>query len=276
MFRRDGALLDRRGSRSGARVASPTLAERILAAAPTATKRIIRLSPAPGTGLTEADCYTLVGAACSSWLDLGPDAVHASQGTAARRPQYSATAVNSLPGLTFDGGDILATASYDLTGADSVALFTVAVDATAAVSMVSERSPNAGSNDGGYYFTANETIVGSVRLSTRGAGVGNATSSTASLASPTLVTLLIDQTLVGVAQTEIRVDGVLTTTVARPSTSTTSGGFGTHAHHIGARSGPSLGYAGAIAAQVEISWPGAIPLAEVEAVDDLLLAVGWV
>jgi hypothetical protein len=267
------ALPWERGFGAAPAAAAPTLADLIIAATPTATKRIIRLSPAPGTGLTAADCYTLDGSACASWLDLGPDALHADQGTAGARPTYSATAIGSLPGLTVDGGDVLATSAYDLSAAQSVAWVTIFVDSSAGVQIVKERSTNAGGTAGGLLLTTNET-AGTLRfLTTQSAGNNTVNSTAQDMSSPHLVTCTVDQA--ATPETQIRIDGA-NASDGRPAGLNNSGGFGASlAQYVGARTGPAFGTTGAIAADVELAWAGALPLAEVEAVETLLLAVGW-
>ena len=53
----------------------------------------------------DASTITLNGSTVSEWRDKSGNARHASQGTAANQPTYTATGLNGKPVLTFDGND---------------------------------------------------------------------------------------------------------------------------------------------------------------------------
>lgn len=250
----------------------PTLAQQILALAPGLVQRM-QLSPAPGTGLTTADCYSLVSGAAETWIDLSGRGRHYLQATSTKRLTYSATAINSLPGLTAGGDDVMITASYDLSAMTWLAHICLWTDSVTGALVVAERSANGATSDGGHYISVNEA-AGTVRFANRGAAVLASAQSTAKdMSTPAVVTGTHDQSLAAL-EAVIRINGV-DATASRPHNFDTSGGFGNHADHIGGRStGPSSPITGAFAADILLAGTGGLgapQLAQIAAIEALLI-----
>lgn len=75
---------------------------------------------------------TLNGATVSAWADQSGNGRHATQGTGAAQPAYTASSIGSKPALTFDGtDDFLACAATNI-AADPCTLFAVCRTATQA------------------------------------------------------------------------------------------------------------------------------------------------
>ena len=167
---------------------------------------------------------------------------------------------------------MLSRAAIDLSAYTALVHHVVFVDTTAATRVVIERSANATLNAGATYIAINESAADTVRMGGRGAALSNADSSAVTMGSPHVVTGTYDQ---GLATNEcaIRLDGT-DATAARPSNNNTSGGLGSHALFIGARSGIALGLAGTISAVITAVGTTAIPLSTVADVE-ALLASAW-
>ena len=74
----------------------------------------------------DAASITLNGSNVSQWSDKSGNNRHATQGTAADQPLYSATGLNSKPILTFDGSDdVLLNASVGASGLSNVTIVSV-------------------------------------------------------------------------------------------------------------------------------------------------------
>jgi hypothetical protein len=273
MFRRDGALLARRGgSRGGGSPPAPTLAARILAAAPGAV-RALYLSPAPGTGLTVAGCYTLTGTACDSWHDLSGNARHATAAGAAR-PTYSATAINSMPGLTLDGGDAVATAAVGWSSFTSLALISLFRDTDTAARFAMGIGV---ATDEAMVLVVNAGAAGDIDIYAEGTAGGGSTITRARSVATTypmttagVVSGTWDWSL-ATNEAEIRHNGV-NVTATRPNNSNNTSGLGTLALTLGA--GPTLPITGAMAAAAVLGWTGtlgAAELAQIAAVEALLM-----
>jgi hypothetical protein len=62
----------------------------------------------------DAATITTISGAVSQWNDKSGNARHVTQSTASQRPAYSATGLNGLPALQFDGSDDFLGSSYSL------------------------------------------------------------------------------------------------------------------------------------------------------------------
>lgn len=104
---------------------------------------------------------TLNGATVSQWNDLSGNGRHATQATAANQPTYTASAINSKPALTFDGGDFMSGLWAGATASEAtiVAVGTYGSSAaTQAIASVGTPATNSGFgigwNTSGVIFTA--------------------------------------------------------------------------------------------------------------------------
>lgn len=262
-----------RGNGGAVPAAPPTLAELILADAPGLVQRL-HLSPAPGTGLTAADCYSLISGGVETWIDLSGFARHYSQATSSKRFTYSETAINGLPGVTCDGGDVMASPSYDLSANNWIARIVLWVDSTGTAAVAAERSLDAAANAGGHHLTVNE-VGATVRFLSRGTtNISAATSTAQDMSAPTVVTGTNDQTLT-TNESRVRFNGVDATAGWAINNNATSG-YGDHADYIGGRgTGPTAPITGAIAADLCLSGTGALDagvLAQIASIEARLVA----
>lgn len=265
----DAVLYEIPNGATGSQVASNTVAIDLAA-------RIAALYTAaglvtPGIFLVRRSALdlSLVGSAVETWINRGTGG-NATQATGTSRPTYSATAVNSRPGMTLDSGDILATPTINLSAYTAVALTVICSDSDAASKIIAEFSPNASTSAGGFYLSSNE-IAGTMRFLANGGLLTSANSGAETLASPKVVTGTVDVAL-ATDEAEIRVSGANAT--ASRSHNGNGTALGNYKLNIGARSGPTAGMTGAICAVVLAAGTTAIPtstVAEVEA----LLAGAW-
>lgn len=227
----------------------PDLADQIIAeyAAVSWAPQVIGLIRRPSD-------LSLVGSAVATLVDHSGNAKHATQATGTSRPTYSATAINSRPGMTLDGGDVLVTPSINLSAYTAAALSLVFLDTDTAARVVAEFSPNAASNVGGFYLTNNE-VAGTLRFLANGGALSSAQSTAETMASPKVVTGTIDLALAA-NEAEIRVAGA-NATASRPHAGNGSA-LGNYSLYIGARSGPASGMTGAIGAVVLAAGTGPI------------------
>jgi hypothetical protein len=222
----------------------------------------------PDLFLTRASDVSLVSGAVETWANNGL-AADATQGTSTARPGYSASALNSRPGLTFDGADMLSRAAYDMSAYTALVHHVIFVANSVQTAITLERSVNSGTQDGGTAVT----LFGAsslVRASGRGNGVSVLADSTAEqMLSPHVISSTYNQAL---AANEIRIRRDGTDVTSAPSGGNTSGGLGNHALFIGARSGISTALNGTIAAVITACGTTAIPLAAVASVEAQLKA----
>lgn len=218
---------------------------------------------------------SLVATAVETWINhgTGSDATEAS-GT--ERPTYSATALNSLPGLTFDGGDHLETSAIDGSTYTAAALMCLFSDSDTA-----QRYQAGWGDFGATGATAKITLTTNAGSAATLECVGRHTAafsqarSAASFAmsTPAVVTGTYD-TALATNETTIRHAGVDVTNT-RPSNSNTSGNFCNELVRIGGKVGASPApFTGAMSACVLAAGTSAVPtstLAEVEA----MLAAAW-
>ena len=204
--------------------------------------------------LRKSSDVSLVGSAIASLLDRSGNGKHATQATSTARPTYSATAINSRPGMTLDSGDLLVTPSIDLSPYTAAALMVLCQDTDTAARVIAEFSPNAASNVGGFYLTSNE-VAGTLRFLANGGALSSAQSTAETMASPKVVTGTIDLALAA-NEAEIRVAGA-NATASRPHAGNGSA-LGNYSLNIGARSGPTSGMTGAIGAVVLAAGTGPI------------------
>jgi len=73
---------------------------------------------------------TLSGASVTQWDDVSGNGLNAAQASATEKPQYSATALNSKPGVTFDGAS-------DYLSLSSVASFPTGTSASTLIAITS-------------------------------------------------------------------------------------------------------------------------------------------
>lgn len=89
----------------------------------------------------DAGTITLNGSTVSQWNDKSGNARHATQGTAANQPTYTANAFAGKPGLTFDGNQVLNGTSPELANQTNLNFF--------GVSIITSRTYAAGFGSGG-------------------------------------------------------------------------------------------------------------------------------
>lgn len=232
--------------------------------APTLETRFVSRLAAAGVstfflGLSRGESdFSLVGSAVATWLDRSGRGNHATQSTSTARPAYSATAVNSRPGMTLDGGDWLLTGDINLAPNTAVALLVLASDSDTAARFLAE-----------WGTTASTSVAGGITLITNDAGAGylitngrrdavvaSARSTNAyPLITPAVVTGTWDLALSS-NEAEIR-HGGSNVTNARPGVGNNTGTLGSAKLAIGARDTGIAPMTGAIAACALVAHAGA-------------------
>jgi len=270
--RRFGGAGLRRGLRAPPRVsAAPDLAAQILAAVPSGWDAL-------GVFLArDASDYTLVSGNLATWVNHGTGA-DATQGVAAARPTYSATAVNGRPGFTADGGDSVVALALDSGAATAYAMIALFQDTDTAARFVAGYGQLA---DACMLLNTNPTgAVGAIDVLADGTSGGSSTTSRARsdtsypMAVPAVVTGLWDAGL-STDETSIRHAGV-DVTDSRPNNSDNPGGLGVQDLTLFARAGGN-NMTGALAAFVLLSGTGPISGATLTGIATIesLLAAHW-
>lgn len=92
------------------------------------------------------------GDAVATWSDLSGNALHFTQSTASKRPLYKTNVQNGLPGVLSDGVDDFLESAAVNWSAFTQGTYYVVIKASsfAATQVFAERSPNTGSNPGGF------------------------------------------------------------------------------------------------------------------------------
>lgn len=227
--------------------------------------------------LARIDDVALVGGKVATWADRSGNARDATQGTDAARPTYSATGLNSRPGLTLDGGDIISTGAFDLTAYNALAVHIIFQDSIAGNAIVMERSADGATTNGGFYIVVNNGGVGELKfLATGNVGASSAeTTVGVSMATPAIVTGTTD--FAPATNESILRHAKADVTATRGSNSNNSSvlataNFGNHAIHIGARTGGVAPVTGVVAAVAVAAWSTGVNLAQVQAAESLLAA----
>jgi hypothetical protein len=216
----------------------------------------------------------LVGGKADTWADTSGNGRNATQAADAQRLTYSATGLNSRPALTAAGGQVMSTAAIDLSAFTAIAIHVIFSDSITSNAIVLERSADGAGTAGGFLLVVNNGSAGELRFVSCG-NVGATTAAATvgvSMASPAIVTGTCDFAL-GTNEAELR-HAEANVTATRPSNSNNTSNWGNHAIHIGARAGVVAPMTGAIAAVAVAAWATAVPLAQVQAVEDLL-ATQW-
>lgn len=201
--------------------------------------------------------YTLDGSAVVTWLDRSGRGNHATQSTSTARPTYSATAVNSRPGMTLGGDDWLITGNINLSPSSAAALLLLFQDSDTAAKIPAEWGTVAGtSSAGGIALITNDAGGGYlIGYGRRNAAANSARSSnTYPMTTPAVVTVTWDLALS--TETEIR-HGGSNVTSTRPSTGNNTGTLGSAKLAIGARDTGAAPITGAIAACALVAHTGA-------------------
>jgi hypothetical protein len=225
--------------------------------------------------LSRLDDVDLVSGGVATWFDRSGHARNATQGTSTARPTYSA-GLNGRPTLSFDGGDMLVTAAIDLSAFNALACIALFQDSITGNAHVVEFSVGADTTAGGFVLAANNGSANQLGFLHRG-NVGNdlvRSAASYNMTTPGVVTGTGDMSLGAGAEVEIRHQGA-TVSNTRALTANNTTTYGTHALHIGARSGVSLALTGQISAIVIAAWSGGLTagrLAQVAAVEALLRA----
>lgn len=249
--------------------AAPDLAARILAKATPAGWSTYFVGLSRG----EAD-FSLVSGAVATWLDRSGRGNNATQGTGTARPTYSATAINSKPGMTLDGGDHLATGAID-TGSDvAYALIEVFSDSDTAGRCPAAFGDHSADRQFGVYTNLGSAgTLGVYGDATAGAGVTSSEARSAAsfaMSTPAVVTATWDTTL-GTNETEIR-HASTNVTNSRPTNGNNTAGVGSQSLTVGGRiadGSPSLQITGAIGALVLLGRTSTISAAALTAIADI-------
>lgn len=271
MSRRFGGAGLRRGLRAPPRVsAAPDLAAQILAAVPSGWDAL-------GVFLArDSSDYTLVSGGLATWVNHGTGA-DATQGVAAARPTYSATAINGRPGFTADGGDSVVALALDSGAATAYAMIALFQDTDTANRFVVGYGPV---TDRCMLLNTNAGAAGTLDIFADGfAGAGSLITRASSNTSypmtlPAVVTGLWDVGL-STDETSIRHAGV-DVTDSRPNNSNNTTGVGVQDLTLFARAAGG-GMTGAMAAVVLLSGTGPISGATLTGIATIesLLAAHW-
>lgn len=265
-----------RDSRGPINRASADLATQILAAVQTGA--VFQLY------LAETD--RVIGSPVQRWIDAsgkggvlgGGTMLDVSQTTPANRPTYIASAFTGIDGVRFDGvDDILSTINGNTLTASAKrggAMIGLFQDTTAAVNVISEYSPNISGNTGAMAIAVNETVAG--RIGSYSGGSPFTTSAAfgaSSLASATVITATLDRTLT-LNATRIRADGVDITS-GYYANADVADFFGDYSVFLGARSGPTVPWAGTMGAWIFCLWDDSVAnhLSEIQAVENILIGL---
>lgn len=200
--------------------------------------------------------YTPIDDGAAMWRDpsiLTPGAVASyadrvgswtgTQSTGSAKPTASATAINSTPGLSFDGGDILS-GTFNASSWSVMAIIAALIDTTTGACVVYEHTDDVNATNGGFASYVNSAFAGDIEVATRGtagAGVGR-TDTSHGIATPKVITR-IHTTANTNGTSAIRENGV-GLTVTSVSTGCAAGAFANARHSIGARFGLTAPWTG--------------------------------
>jgi hypothetical protein len=220
---------------------------------------------------SEAD-FALVGGKAATWIDHSGRGNHATQGTDASRPTYSATAINGRPGLTFDGGNHMVTAgTIDLSAHTAYALIVLYSDSVTTAVTAAEFGGYSATVPG-FRVSSNTLAAGALYAQCRGNAGPTTAASAASydMTTPGVVSCTFD-TALATNEAEIRHNGV-NITGGRPENTNNATGLAaattlTIGAIVGAGSGRLTGAEGAI---VLAAGNTAIPVSAVQTVELLL------
>lgn len=190
---------------------------------------------------------TLNGSNVSSWADQSGNGHNAVQATAAKQPAYSASGLNSRPGITFDGSDdCLRIPVMSYGGVDKVTVALLAKDTATALSVIMEGHTGAAAN----YFSisANNLAAGRLYARSHDTAGNNSGFTVEDLTSARRVIVQIDRTISGGAiEVAMYVDENLQTLTQGTTVDTTGNFNDTLALNIGARNdGLNSGWAGTL------------------------------
>lgn len=220
--------------------------------------------------------YTLIGGGLATWINHGTGA-DATQGNAAARPTFSATAINGLPGFTADGGDSVVAPSINSGASTAHAMIALFSDTDTANRFVAAYGPIL---DTTMILNTNAGVAGTLDLFADGfPGAPSLITRARSAASypmtvPAVVTGLWDAGLT-TNETSIRHAGI-DVTDSRPNNSNNTAGVGTQDLTIFARA-EGGGMTGAMSAFVLLSGTGPITGATLTGIATIesLLAAYW-
>ena len=252
------------------------MAESVGTAVPSLDAQILaQVAAAPGSwtarfiGLSRGvSDFNLSGSAVVDWYDWSGLGNHATQATSTKRSAYSATAANGLPGMMFDGGDVLVTPAIATGAASAGVVIALFQDASAGTMF-----PVVWGAYGVDMLAIALNIVAGGDLSARNviASTSLFARSAASypMTTPAVVTSTWDSAQAN--ESEIRHASVNVTSSASGAGAGTT--LGTQALHIGGRdAAPNTPFTGALCALVCASGTGPIPLTQVAAIEALLAA----
>ena len=269
--RRPGVGIGRRhgfrgvGGGGGAAAPEPSLEEQIIAEFTAVSWTV------PALFLARAEDVTLSSGRVTTWANLGTGS-DATQGTDGARPTWNATGLNSLPTLTFDGGDTLATGTYDLTGPAQAVIVLFRDTAAGAMTVL---------DYGNVSFVVRTNLVASGLRAQGNVSGNNIVDSAGSfpMTDPAVVTATFDTALsgAGVHETEIRHGGANVSNAWAATTDNAETTMTGKSLLIGALTGPVSFLTGAISALVHVSGTGPISGAVLTAIAnaEALIAEAW-
>lgn len=252
------------------------LATKILAVASAASIAVLGLFLARRKAL---DVSVVSDTHVETWVNRGTGS-DATQATDSARPTWSDSAINSLPGMTLDGGDALLTGAIASSAFSALALGALFRDTDTAARFVLGLGSLA---DECVLLNMNAGSAGTLDIYADGtAGAGSTTSRARSAASfamtdPAVVTGTWDIALAS-SETEIRHAGVNVTDSRPNDGNNTSGLSDDHVLTIGAREAtPTGNMTGAMSAAYLLAHTGAWSGAQLTALATIeaLLAAAW-
>lgn len=188
---------------------------------------------------SDESSLTESGGAVSAWASQ-VGAVTLSQTSAGAKPTTGVATVNGLNVLSFDGGDVLQSASpVDLSAVTGVTFWAVCAVTTSGDRVIAEHSSNYNSNTGFIcYRTSSSTVAWGHSLSP------TLITSTATLNATTKLIIATSDRTLATNETTIEIDG--DSSAARSPNSNTTGNFSSHTLFVGARSGVVAAMTGTI------------------------------
>lgn len=227
--------------------------------------------------LARASDVTLVSTKVSAWTNHGTGS-NATQGTDANRPTWNASGLNSKPALDFTATHILSTGTLTLSSFESMALLIVMEDSDSTAKVPLETGPTAGSTQGTMAIATNISSAGNLDCynNATGAGLSRAQVGSTPLTTASMVTGTADRTL-STNETEIRVDNANVTATRPANVNSTTTTFADEELNIGARTGPSVGMTGSVAAVAVVGKAGGLDAAALSAISaaEVILMAEW-